>query len=64
MQLLDEPLCRLHAKQGRVAKATVADHVVPHRGDETLFWDGELQSLCGPCHNSVKQREERSGAAG
>ena len=25
--------------QGRVVPATVVDHVVPHRGDQKLFWD-------------------------
>jgi 5-methylcytosine-specific restriction protein A len=38
----------------------VADHKVPHRGDEHLFWDdGNLWALCKPCHDSAKQREER-----
>lgn len=38
----------------------VADHKRPHRGDEALFWDAEnLQCLCKPCHDSVKQAEER-----
>lgn len=38
----------------------VCDHVRPHRGDEALFWDeGNLQTLCKPCHDSAKQREER-----
>jgi 5-methylcytosine-specific restriction enzyme A len=37
----------------------VADHKVPHRGDEALFWDdGNLWCLCKPCHDSVKQKEE------
>lgn len=40
----------------------VADHRVPHRGDAALFWDeGNLGTLCKPCHDSVKQREERRG---
>lgn len=39
----------------------VADHKTPHRGDETLFWDEEnLWCLCKPCHDSVKQAEERA----
>lgn len=39
----------------------VADHVVPHRGDEQLFWDrSNLQCLCKPCHDRDKQREERA----
>jgi 5-methylcytosine-specific restriction endonuclease McrA len=41
----------------------VADHRTPHRGDETLFWDeNNLWTLCKPCHDSRKQREERSGS--
>lgn len=35
------------------------DHVVPHRGDESLFWDrANLQCLCQWCHAGAKQREE------
>ncbi|WP_419827673.1 HNH endonuclease [Sphingomonas sp.] len=38
-----------------------ADHREPHRGDEALFWDEtNLQCLCKPCHDSVKQREENA----
>jgi len=58
-QLQAEPLCRYCSQTGRVTDATVADHVVPHKGDPDLFWHGELQSLCDTCHNSVKQREEK-----
>lgn len=37
----------------------VADHKVPHRGDERLFWDeANLWTLCASCHSSAKQREE------
>ncbi|ADH87347.1 HNH endonuclease [Ancylobacter novellus DSM 506] len=50
---------------GRVEADTsllVCDHIHPHRGDEHLFWDeGNLQTLCKPCHDSVKQAEERRG---
>jgi 5-methylcytosine-specific restriction protein A len=41
----------------------VCDHVKPHRGDKVLFWDPEnLQTLCKPCHDGTKQREEMSEA--
>jgi 5-methylcytosine-specific restriction endonuclease McrA len=62
-QLRDEPLCRICAALGRVVVAVVADHVVPHRGDPALF-EGELQSLCKLCHDSVKQQQEKSGRVG
>lgn len=38
----------------------VADHKTPHRGDERLFWDeNNLQCLCKPCHDRLKQSQER-----
>jgi hypothetical protein len=60
-QLRAEPLCRLClALRGRTVEATIADHVVPHRGDPELF-EGELQSLCAPCHDSWKRAIEEGG---
>lgn len=46
---------------GRVGGKLVADHRKPHRGDRVLFFDlNNLWTLCkSPCHDSVKQREER-----
>lgn len=56
-------LCRLCKAAGRVELATVVDHVVPHRGDQTLFWDtNNWQPLCKPCHDSDKQSVERGGS--
>lgn len=64
-QLGREPLCRMCAAEGRTTVATVADHVIPHRGDERLFWEGDLQSLCDArpwrCHSSRKQKLETLG---
>lgn len=38
----------------------VADHKVPHQGDEALFWDEKnLQCLCKACHDKHKQSMER-----
>lgn len=56
-----EPLCRFCLKDGKVTPAAVCDHVVEHKGDENLFWHGELQSLCAPCHSSAKQLIEQRG---
>lgn len=48
---------------GRIEADTsqlVADHKVPHHGDEALFWnENNLQCLCKPCHDKLKQAEER-----
>jgi 5-methylcytosine-specific restriction protein A len=60
-QLAREPLCRYCQQLGRITPATVADHVIPHRGDVVSFYSGALQSLCAPCHSGAKQAEERTG---
>ena len=60
-QLAIEPLCRFCQQLGKVKPATVVDHVVPHRGDVNAFFLGALQSLCKPCHDRLKQHEERHG---
>ena len=40
--------------------ASLVDHIIPHKGDQTLFWDWRnWQSLCTPCHSGQKQRDER-----
>lgn len=57
-QLLREPFCRICAQAGRRTKATVVDHVVPHRGNMALFADiGNLQSLCKRCHDKKTAQE-------
>ena len=46
------PLCVMCQEQGRVTAATVVDHIIPHRGDMSLFWDERnWQSLCERCHD-------------
>ena len=61
-QLRHFPLCRLCLSLfGKLSVAVVADHVLPHRNDPKLFWNGELQSLCESCHNSLKQQQEQGG---
>lgn len=55
------PLCLGCAAVGRVSPATVVDHIVPHKGNERLFWDrANWQPCCGWHHDVVKKRlEER-----
>jgi len=64
-QLRLAPLCAYCAAAGRVVPAEVADHIQPHRGDRSKFFDPQnLQSLCKSCHDSVKQAaEKRDGIA-
>jgi 5-methylcytosine-specific restriction protein A len=55
------PLCVKCLEQGRTTAAKVVDHIVPHKGDDGLFWDVDnWQALCTSCHSSDKQREERA----
>lgn len=63
-QLRDERLCRVCIKQGIATLATVCDHEQPHCGDVDRFWSGPFQSLCKPCHDSAKQREEANRGRG
>lgn len=50
--LVRNPLCKTCLRNGRVEPATDVDHVIPHRGDQKLFWDIQnWQSLCHSCHS-------------
>tara|TARA_R110002051_G_scaffold103380_1_gene175161 strand:+ start:500 stop:865 length:366 start_codon:yes stop_codon:yes gene_type:complete len=77
--LTEHPICVECKKQGRVTPASVVDHKVPHRlgkalesgckeliaAARKLFWDRKnWQSLCKHCHDSYKQRVEKSGEPG
>ncbi len=58
--LAENPLCVYCKREGRVTAANVVDHIVPHKGDQKLFWRrSNWQALCASCHSSIKQAEER-----
>ena len=53
------PLCAECLRHGRYTEATVVDHIVPHRGDRTLFWDeSNWQSLCKQHHDEKTGKED------
>ncbi len=58
---LDEhPMCCECLNNGCSTVASVVDHVVPHRGNDRLFWDrSNWQSLCVSCHNTKTRRENQ-----
>lgn len=59
------PLCSKCSAVGRVRTAVVVDHVVPHKGDQRLFWDTDnWQALCKRCHDSTKRIEEHGRIIG
>lgn len=50
--LVEHPLCVECESNGIVKAADVVDHIIPHKGDQQLFWDeSNWQSLCSTCHN-------------
>ena len=57
--LQSHPLCVECVTLGRYTKATVVDHIVPHRGNQRLFWDqSNWQSLCKKCHDKKTLTED------
>ena len=51
--------CVQCAKQGKYVRATVVDHIIPHRGDQKLFWDqNNWQALCKSCHDKKTLTED------
>ena len=60
------PLCVMcqDMKPSRVTAAEVVDHIIPHKGDQTLFWDeANWQPLCKPHHDRDKAEQEGRHAA-
>lgn len=62
--LEEEPVCRMCQQINKTTPSTVVDHIREHHGNKDLFWDrGNLQGLCGVCHNSGKALKEKHGFA-
>lgn len=41
--------------------ATIADHIIPHRGDLTLFYSADnLQPMCQSCHSRKTMKENNN----
>jgi 5-methylcytosine-specific restriction protein A len=55
--LHSHPYCASCLETGVPTLATVIDHIVPHKGDQRLFWDEtNWQGLCQRCHNRKTAR--------
>jgi 5-methylcytosine-specific restriction protein A len=54
------PLCVKCKEAGRLTPARIVDHIIPHNGDQDLFWDSEnnWQSLCRSCHSRKTASED------
>lgn len=54
------PFCVTCEAKGKLVKATVVDHIIPHRGDKNIFWDeSNWQPLCKKCHDRKTMTEDR-----
>jgi len=52
--------CAMCGKFEADTSQLVADHIIPHKGNEAMFWDKDnLQCLCRCCHDTTKKRMER-----
>jgi 5-methylcytosine-specific restriction protein A len=61
----ERPLCLGCEAVGLVVVCEVVDHVIPHKGDEVLFWDrARWQPSCRWHHDVVKQILEQLYAHG
>lgn len=56
--MAQQPLCVMCEQQGKLVLGKICDHIIPHKGNEELFFNGKLQSLCKLHHDSTKQRME------
>lgn len=57
--LHSHPLCESCKAKGRYTKATVVDHIIPHRGNRELFWNRDnWQALCKQCHDRKTMTED------
>lgn len=58
--LSKNPFCVECSKEGEYVVATVVDHIIPHKGDKELFWQGSNhQQLCKRHHDIKTAREDR-----
>lgn len=55
------PLCQCEdcmEGEKRLTVASIVDHRIPHRGDQSLFWDeSNWQAMAKPCHDRKTQIE-------
>lgn len=57
--LAKNPLCVMCTAAKRVTAANVVDHIVPHEGNQELFWDEtNWQVLCKMHHDTDKAEQE------
>jgi len=62
-QLTKQPYCQCPHHKGKTMPANVVDHITPHRGNKSLFFNvRNLQSMLKRCHDKYKQSQEKGGS--
>ena len=57
--LANHPFCVRCLERGVHTHAIVVDHIVPHKGNQSLFWDkSNWQPLCKQCHDKKTATED------
>jgi 5-methylcytosine-specific restriction protein A len=57
--LSKNPICVRCEDKGITKLATDVDHIIPHKGNQTLFWDtNNWQALCHECHSRKTATED------
>lgn len=60
-RLAQHPLCVRSLAKGKIVPAEVTDHIVPHRGDLTLFWDKNNHQSLSKEEHDLKTATEDGG---
>ena len=55
----EHPLCVMCEKEGHLKLGNTVDHIIPHCGDQELFWNqNNWQTLCGSHHSTKSSTED------
>lgn len=61
--LAEHALCEICLAKGTIEPSEVVDHIIPHRGDNGLFWNqSNWQALSKRCHDRKTATEDSSFA--
>ena len=61
MYLRAHPLCAICKQKNppEITAAVLVDHIIPHKGDQELFWNqSNWQSACKECHDVKTAKED------
>lgn len=57
--IADNPLCIDCLAEGKLIRTDEVDHIIPHKGDASLFWDRtNWRALCKSHHSAKTARED------